>query len=556
MKRRKLLFVSAWSVILILMGYTKIQETLQGRSDQKAYRNAKKKINSTLLRCTPDWSAQLVDEEGTADIVLLPGTGSHSWKINTSSDSAQLYFNQGINLYYGFHIIEAMPSFKKALRFDSASAMLYWAVALAYGPNINDYGYTASPDALMALSRAKLYINNASPKEKDLIHAMTSHYSADSTLSRTALNQQYADQMKALYFKYPDDAEISTVYADALMNLHPWDFWEKDGTPKPWTPELMSVLENTLKKYPDHPGANHYYIHLMEASPYASKANPSADKLAALAPGLSHMVHMPSHIYIRTGAYDQGRKVNEAAVKTYYQYKKIYPAVLNGAFLYEYHNLHMLAASSLNQNDYSQAIEDALACQRAIDTSLLSAEAPMGNYLQYIYMTPVFTMIRFEKWQDILHEPFIDHRYHYGKLIQEFARGMAFAHSGELDKSKYSLALIDSVLNEKDMSVILEPFNAPVTGGQIAKYILMGTIEEMENKPAKSIQYFEKAVQAEDALVYQEPRDWLLPARHWLGNALLKEKKFREAEQVFLKDLRYQPNNFISATGLRKAKQH
>src|ERR1700722_4706546 len=196
MKRRKLLFISAWSVILILMGYTKIHETLQGRSNQKAYRNAKKKINSTLLRCTPDWSAQPVDEEGIADIVLLPGTGSHSWKINPSSDSAQLYFDQGINLYYGFHIIEAMPSFKKALRFDSASAMLYWAVALAYGPNINDYGYTASPDALMALSRAKLYMNNASPNEKDLIHAMTFHYSADSTLSRATLNRQYADQMK------------------------------------------------------------------------------------------------------------------------------------------------------------------------------------------------------------------------------------------------------------------------------------------------------------------------------------------------------------------------
>jgi len=556
MKTSKLLFVSAWSVILLLMGYTKMQETLQGQSDQKAYRNAKKKINSTLLRCTPDWASQPFNEEGTEDIVLLPGTGSHSWKINTSSDSAQLYFNQGINLYYGFHIIEALPSFKKALRFDSAAAMLYWAVALAYGPNINDYGYTASPDALLALSRATLYLNNASMKEKELIHAMTSHYSADSTLSRATLNQQYAGQMKALYIKYPDDAEISTLYADALMNLHPWDFWEKDGTPKPWTPELMSVLENTLKKYPDHPGANHYYIHVMEASPYASKANPSADKLAALAPGLSHMVHMPSHIYIRTGAYDQGRQVNLAAVKTYYQYKKIYPAVLNSAFLYEYHNLHMLAASSINQDDYSQAIEDALACRNAMNTSLLSTEAPFGDYLQYIYMTPAFTMIRFEKWQDILHEPLTDYRDHYGKLIQEFARGMAFAHTGQLDKSKSSLAHMDSLLKKKDMSVVMEPFNAPVTGGHIAKYILAGTIEEMENKPAKAIQYFEKAVQTEDALVYQEPRDWLLPARHYLGNSLLKEKKFLEAEQVFLKDLSYQPNNTISTVGLTKAKQH
>jgi tetratricopeptide (TPR) repeat protein len=293
----------------------------------------------------------------------------------------------------------------------------------------------------------------------------------------------------------------------------------------------------------------------MEASPYASKANPSADKLAALTPGLSHMVHMPSHIYIRTGAYDQGRRVNEAAVKTYYQYKKIYPAVLNGAFLYEFHNLHMLAASSLNEDDYAQAIRDALACRDAIDTSFLSAEAPMGNYMQYMYMTPAFTMIRFEKWQDILHEPLIAYPYHYGRLIQEFARGMAYAQTGQLDKSKSSLAIIDSLLKKKDMSVVLEPFNAPVSGGFVAKYILMGAIAEKENKTTEAIQYFEKGVVTEDALVYQEPRDWLVPARHYLGNALLKEKKYKEAEQVFLKDLSYQPNNYISTTGFRKAKQ-
>jgi tetratricopeptide (TPR) repeat protein len=555
MKIYKPLLLSAWSVIVLLMGYTKIQESLRGQPDQKAYRSAKKKISVTLLRCAPDWSARPIDEEEIQDMVLLPGTGSHSWKINTSSDSAQLYFNQGINLYYGFHIIEALPSFKKALRFDSGSAMLYWAVALAYGPNINDYGYVASPDALMALSKAKFYMKNASLKEKELIHAMASHYSTDSTLQRTTLNQRYAGDMKALYMKYPDEAEIGTLYADALMNLHPWDFWEKDGSPKTWTPELISVLENIIKKYPDHPGANHYYIHLMEASPYASKANPSADKLAGLTPGLAHMVHMPSHIYIRTGEYDKGRMVNEAAVKRYDQYKKIYPAVLDGAFLYEYHNLHMLAASSLNEDDYSRAIRDALACRNAVDTSVLSTDAPMGNYLQYLYMTPAFTMISFEKWQDILNEPLTEYRYHYGRLIQEFARGMAYAHTGNPGKSKSSLAIMDSLLKEKDMSVVLDPFNAPVSGGHVAKYILMGSIAEMENKSTEAIQWYKKGVVAEDVLVYQEPRDWLVPARHYLGNAMLKEKKYKEAEQIFLKDLSYQPNNYISTTGLKKAKQ-
>ena len=170
-------------------------------------------------------------------------------------------------------------------------------------------------------------------------------------------------------------------------------------------------------------------------------------------------------------------------------------------------------------------------------------------------MTPESTMITFEKWQDILQEPLTAYQFHYGRLIQEFARGLAFAHTGHSDKSKSSLAIIDSLLKENDMQVVLEPFNAPVTSGRVAKYILLGTIAEMENHPAEAIQWFEKGVATEDSLVYQEPRDWLLPARHYLGNALLKEKKYKEAEQVFLKDLSYQPNNYISTTGLRKAKE-
>ena len=479
-----------------------------------------------------------------------------SWKISTNNDSAQLYFNQGINLYYGFHIVEALPSFKKALGFDSTAAMLYWAVALAYGPNINDYGYAQSPDALLSVSKAKLYMNHSSPKERGLIDAMATHYSDDSTISRATLNQVYADKMKALYLKYDEDAEVGALYADALMNLHPWNFWQHDGQPRSWTPELMAVLEGVLRNYPDHPGANHYYIHTMEASPFASKAKTSADRLGSLAPGLAHMVHMPSHIYIRTGEYSKGVKVNEAAVKSYYRYKKLYPDVVNSAFLYEYHNLHMQAASSLNMNDYARAIRDAGDCRNSIDTTFLSAEAPLGNYIQYVYMMPEFTMITFQHWNDILNEKRVTgNAGHYGKLIREFARGMAYANTGKTEKAKSSLAIIDSLLLEKDMSVVMMPFNAPVTGGRVAKYILMGTIAEKENHIADAIRYYTEGVETEDSLVYQEPRDWLVPARHYLGNLLLKEKKYKEAEKVFLKDLTYQPNNYISETGLKIARQ-
>ena len=551
----KLLFLSTGAMILLLMGYTKIYEQSLRQGDNEAYGKLRLKMKLASLRCTPDWSDYQITGEDIQNMIPLPGTGSHTWKINSTSDSAQFYFNQGINLYYGFHIPEALPSFKKALSFDSTSAMLYWAVALAYGPNINDAVYVASKDALLAVSKAKLLLNNSSPKERELIEAMESHYSADSTRERAALNQVYADKMKTLYLKYSTDAEIGALYADALMNLHPWDLWQHDGKPKPWTPELISVLENTLAHNPEHPGANHYYIHTMEASPYASKANASADRLGRLTPGLSHMVHMPSHIYIRTGEYDKGVKVNEAAIKNYYGYKKLFPDVVINAFLYDYHNRHMQAACSMNTNDYSRAIKDALDCRNAIDTTLLSMEDPMGNYGQYIYMTPELTMVTFKKWSDILLEPAIGNRYHYGTLIQEFAKGMAYANTGKLEMAKSSLAIMESLLLEKDMSVVLAPFNAPVTGGTVAKYILMGTIAEKENHLNQAIHYFTKGIETEDSLVYQEPRDWLVPARHYLGHALLKEMKYKEAEKVFLKDLSYQPGNYISTTGLKRARQ-
>ncbi len=551
----KLLLLSTLVIIILLTAYTKIHEPALGQPDPEAKRKARIKIKAGSLRCAPNWADYRIGRVEVQQMILLPGTGSHVWKISTSSDSAQLYFNQGINLYYGFHIVEALPSFKKALTFDSSSAMLYWAVALAYGPNINDYGYSAPVDALLSVNKAKELMDRSSEKEKNLILAMAAHYSADTTISRATLNQEYAVRMKKLYLKYPEDAEIATLYADALMNLHPWDFWNHDGQPETWTPELMAVLESVLSKNPDHPGANHYFIHTMEASPLASKAKASADRLSSLAPGLSHMVHMPSHIYIRTGDYEKGIRVNGAAVKEYYRYKKLYPDVVNSAFLYEFHNLHMQAASSMNTADYPHSIKYALDCRQSLDTAFLSADAPLGDYLQYIYMTPDFARIIFEKWNEILQEPLIAKSYHYGRLIQEFARGMAWANTGNLEKAKESLAIIDSILPEKDMAFVMQPFNAPVTGATVAKNILMGMIAEKENHLETAITCYTQGVATEDSLVYQEPRDWLVPARHYLGKALLKEKKYAEAEKIFLKDLTYQPNNFISVTGLKKSRQ-
>jgi tetratricopeptide (TPR) repeat protein len=548
---RYLLIVSC-SAIIFLMGYTRIKK-IPVAIDKAAFAKVILKKKFSTISCTPDWTTYHLTKLEIQQMIPLPGTGSHVWKISTKNDSAQFYFNQGINLYYGFHIIEALPSFKKAQTFDPNCAMLYWAEALAYGPNINDLGYAASPDALIATKKAKEFENNSSLKEKALIEAMQVHYSNDSTQKREYLNQQYADKMKELYSRFPSDAEMGTLYADALMNQHPWDLWQHDGKPKPWTPHIEKVLESVIKYAPNHPGANHYYIHTMEASPYAAKANASAERLGRLAPGLAHMVHMPSHIYIRTGQYEKGVKVNILAVEKYKTYLQIFPDVANNAPLYQIHNRHMQAACSMNMNNYQLAIKDALECRNSFDTSLLSMDAPMGGYVQYVYMAPELTMITFERWDDILQQPDVATRFHYAAVIQFFAKGMAYAKTNELKKAKGSLTKLESFLNEKDLAVVLSPFNAPLSAATIAKYILMGTIAEKENAPQKAIKYFKMAVVTEDSLVYNEPRDWLVPARHYLGNALLNAKKYKKAKEIFREDLKMQPNNFTSIKGLQSS---
>ena len=548
----KYLLIAFFSVTILLMGYTGMR-TGPGTTDKAAYAKIILQKRSATIGCSPDWTTYNLSQAEIQQMVPLPGTGAHKWKISTKNDSAQFYFNQGINLYYGFHIIEALPSFKKAQTFDPACAMLYWAEALAYGPNINDFGYAASPDALAATRKANNLINNASLKEKGLIEAMQVRYSDDSTLKREYLNQQYADKMKALYKKFPADAEIGALYADALMIQHPWDLWEHNWQPKPWTPEIEKVLENVLKYSPDHPGANHYYIHTVEASPYPSKATASADRLGRLTPGLAHMVHMPSHIYIRTGQYEKGVKVNKSAVDRYKIYLQLFPSVANNAPLYEIHNRHMQAACSMNRNDYSSALKDANECRNSFDTSFLSMDPPIGPFVQYVYMTPELAMVTFKKWGDIIKQEEVETRHHYAALLQKFARGMAYANTGQIKNAKEALSNLELLMKEKDLAVVLVPFNAPLTSAKIARYILMGTIAEKENNTGEAIEYFKKAVITEDSLVYNEPRDWLVPARHFLGNTLLAAKRYREAEKVFREDLKVQPGNYISVRGLQTA---
>lgn len=456
-------------------------------------------------------------------------------------------------MYFAFHIIEAMASFKKAQQFDSNNAMIYWAQALAYGPNINDFAYAATPDAFAAAQKALLLKTNCTPKEKELIAAMAVRYSSDSAVSRASLNQLYADAMKKSHSQFKQDADIATLYADALMLQHPWDYWKHNGNAEPWTLEILSVLETVLNKYPEHPGANHYYIHSVEASGNPQRALASADRLGRLMPGVAHMIHMPSHIYIRSGNYKQGSIVNEMSVKGYNNYLALYPDVKNNISLYLIHNLHMQSACAMMRANYSYSNKSAVDCSESFDTSFLSMPAPLGTYIQYLYMTPFINNVRFGKWDAILNRvpPQIHHV--YAAVLWHWARGMAFAEKNKITKAYDELKTMQEKMKAPDMLVVMQPFNAPVDAAKVAEKILAGVIAEKENNFTKAIQLLKEAVVNEDALIYDEPKDWLLPAREYLGKALLNAGNAVMAEKIFKEDLKENPNNHWALYGLYQA---
>ena len=505
-----------------------------------------------IIRCGPDWD-KLKDWLEEADIPPIPGAGTYKWKISTRNDSAQFYFNQGINMYYSFHIIEAMASFKKAEKFDKYSPMLLWAQALTYGPNINDFGYTASPEALSAIGKAIEFSGRCTDKEIALIEAQRIRYSYDSSQTRSMLNQLYVDKMKEVYEKFPHDADVATLYADAMMLQHPWDLWNIDGTPKPWTPLIREVLEKVLAKTPNHPGANHYYIHVMEPSPYAAKALPSADRLGKLNPGLSHVVHMPSHIYLRTGLYNKGIDVNINAVNSYKSSIPLYAAVTGADFLYIIHNLHMKTNNAMLAGNYKIAEAAAIETRNSIQADYLSIPAPLGNVVQYIYMTPVLVYVRFGKWDELLQQNKPDDSQVYANILYHFGRGMAFSARSKMTEANQELAAMKTLMADTSLAIPFTPFSAAIEGAIVASKILSGSIALKSGKTNDAITDFTEAVKVEQKMIYNEPRDWLLNPKHWLGKAYLVAGDGSNAEKTFNADLQNNNNNGWALFGLNKA---
>lgn len=508
-----------------------------------------------VLGCAPDRTALLAILADEPQITLLPGSGSYVWKINTTNDSAQAYFNQAINTYYGFHIIESLASFKKAAQLDPQNPMAWWGQALALGPNINDIGYSASPEALDAVSKSLALIASATPLEQALIKAMAVRYSADSTISREDLNEAYAQAMKLVFENNPNSADAAALYADAMMLQHPWDLWNLNGTPKAWTPAIREVLEKGLKLNSKHPGIHHYYIHVMEPSPTPEKAKTSADVLGSITPGLAHLVHMPSHIYLRTGDFSKGTAINQQAVNTYRLYQQRFPPVSNNAFIYEWHNQHMLANCAMHAGKYSAAINAALQLRQAIDSGSLYFEPPLGSLIQYLYMSPVLINVRFEKWDSLLLMERPADALPYAQLLYEFGIGMANAANNNTTVARASVDKIDQLVQNKSLHIEMAPFSAAIEGAKTAREMLVGVIHMKEKEFDKATNHLTTAAETEEQMVYNEPRDWFLNPHQYLGMAYLAAGKFAEAENTFRKDLKMNAKNLWSLRGLLAAQQ-
>ena len=499
--------------------------------------------------CSPDWTAMQSWLSAT-DIPPIPGAGTHKWKISTKSDSAQFYFNQGINMYYSFHIIESMASFQKAARFDSTCAMVHWAQSLAYGPNINDVGYAASAEAIRLTQKADQLSASATQKEKALIDAIKVRYSADSSKSRETLNRLYTAEMKRVYEAHPNDPDFAALYADAMMLEHPWDLWTNDGKPKPWTPQIREVLEKLLNRTPMHPGANHYYIHVMEPSPYPEKALPSADRLGLITPGLSHTVHMPSHIYLRTGQYTKGVTVNENAVNSYRSSISLFSPVTGNDFLYLIHNLHMKTNQSMMAGDlaYSRRAADETAA--SLNPDYLAAPGAMGSYMQYILMTPVLIDVRFGQWEALLGRKIPADTMTYAFLLDKFGRGMAYTGLHKLDSAKHALEQLRELKKDSGLAIPLSPFSSALEGATVAEHLLEGSIALEERNFSKAIAAYTAAVDVEKKMVYNEPRDWMINPAPYLGQAFLGAGDAKQAESAFRKDLQSNQDNIWSLEGL------
>lgn len=488
---------------------------------------------------------------------LLPGLDAVNYPITTKDTLVQRYFNQGMTLAYGFNHAEAARSFFYATKLDPNCAMAFWGYAYVLGPNYNagmeDDNYQR---AYEAIQKAKSLTGSATQKEKQIIEVMALRYVAKPPEDRSFLDMEYSKAMKTLYNRYPDDTEISSLYAESLMNLHPWDLNEKDGTEKPWTVEIVALLEGLIAKNPNHPGAHHFYIHAVEASSTPERSNASAKAFDdGLVSGSGHLLHMPSHTYIRTGEYHKGTLANIAAVQADSTYVTTCHA--QGAYPLAYypHNYHFMAATATLEGNSHWAMIGANKVSEHVHPEIM--KQPGWGTLQHFYTIPYYVAVKFKKWDDILEMDLETYDLNYPKAIRHYAEGMAHLGLGNLDKAKTELSQIQELSKDESLKeVTVWDINSVYELVQIAEKVLSAEIMAKEGNFESSIKLLNEAIVIEDALNYNEPPDWFFSVRHHLGAIQLSAGKFNEAIVTYNEDLDRLPNNGWAHYGLKQAYQN
>ena len=480
---------------------------------------------------------------------LLGNLGSYHRAIKTSNADAQKFFDEGLTLLYGFNHEESFKSFQLAAAKDPASPMPHWGMSLALGTNIND---TAPADRLKQayahLSEAEKRRNGGSAVEQGLVDALGKRYVADPTGDQAVREQAYSDAMAALSKKYPEDLDVATLYAESLMNLRPWRLYTKDGTPEPGTDKIVAALEGVMKRDPNHPGANHYYIHAVEASKSPDRALAQAGRLETLVPGAGHLVHMPAHIYIRTGQYAKSAKINADAAAVDEKY--IAATGANGLYpmMYYTHNVQFESAAAMFAGNLAQA--------RAAAERTVKFADPLADQMLMIepYAAQNLTvLVRFGQWPAILEaKPPASTRL-LQSVVYHFARGAALAATGKIAEAEAALAALTAAAAKLPKDAMLGPSNSALDLTAVAIADLTARIADARGDTAAAIKGFTAAVAAEDKLGYNEPPDWLNPERERLGAVLLKAGRYADAEKVFRADLAKYAGNPRSLYGLYRA---
>lgn len=483
---------------------------------------------------------------------LLEGVGNAHFAVTTSVPRAQRFFDQGLRLSYAFNHAEAERAFKEAQRLDPKLAMAWWGEALVIGPNIN--APTPSPEqekqAWSAVQQAKQRLAGVTPKEKALIEAVAARYMDTDTakIDRSRLDRAYADAMAGVAKTYPDDLHVQALYAEALMDLTPWDYWRKDGTPTEHTPAIKRTLEGVIARDANHAGAIHFLIHTMEASKTPDQVVPAADKLGALAPTAGHMVHMPAHVYIRAGLYEKAAEANVRAIAADESY--IAQCRAQGAYpLYLYpHNIHFLWAATTFEGRSAEAIDAARKM-----ASKLTAEHTCGPASgQDWAVVPYYAMVRFGKWNEILAEQPISEK-PYAQAIRHWARGLALTNLGRHKESVAEVKALERTRSDPEIQKDVIGFDPANRVLEIASLTLRADQFRKRGDLRTAIKLLQQAVDVQDRLRYNEPPEWHQPIRHVLGAALLEAKRAVEAEQVYKADLTENPENGWALYGLMQS---